>query len=277
VWTIAAITFKEAYRRRILPVTVLAAVLYLSLLGFAVRMLSRQFELTMDPFKEVVFSQIFTMGLYFGSFIVSFLAVFAAVGTVSSEIENGTMLAVVPRPIRRWEIVLGKFVGFGTLLVAYAAGLFLALTVVIERIGGVDLPSQGAALVLFCFQPVILLAVTLCGTTFLSTMANGVVALALYAVTVVGGMIEQIGYLVQSTSLQITGIITSLIMPVDAIYRKTVYVLMTSQSENPLRAVMEMGPFGAQAEPSVWMLVYAGLYTAGALGLAMYLFSRRDI
>lgn len=74
-----------------------------------------------------------------------------------------------------------------------------------------------------------------------------------------------------------TGIISSLIMPVDSLYRKIVCVLLASTAANPVQAMSQMGPFGARAEPSVWMLVYTMVYLLGALALAVRVFSRRDI
>ncbi|MDI6907689.1 MAG: hypothetical protein QMC81_09460, partial [Thermoanaerobacterales bacterium] len=74
------------------------------------------------------------------------------------------------------------------------------------------------------------------------------------------------------------GILTSLIMPVDALYRKVIYLLLGSADvRNPFAAAAQMGPFGAQVEPSVWMLVYTALYLVGALGAAAWVFTRRDI
>lgn len=279
MWAIAAVTMREALRRRILPVTVLAAVVFLGLYGLAVRFITREMAAHPDPLAQaVVYPQLFSLGLYFGSFIVSFLAIFAAVGTVSGEIENGTMLAVVPRPVRRTSIILGKYVGFGLMLAAYAALLFLALVAIIRGLTGYDLGAPAGPLALFCLQPLILLAVTLLGTTFLSTMANGVVMLALWAVSTVGGMIEQIGWMIGSESLKNTGIVASLIMPVDAVYRKVIYLLLgSSGAHNPLAAVAQMGPFGARAEPSLWMMVHTVSYLVAAVVAAAWVFARRDI
>lgn len=279
MWAIAAVTMREALRRRILPVTVLAAVVFLGLYGLAVRFITREMAAHPEPLVQaVIYPQLFSLGLYFGSFIVSFLAIFAAVGTVSGEIENGTMLAIAPRPVRRSSIILGKFAGFGLMLTAYAALLFLALVAIIRGLTGYDLGAPAGPLALFCLQPLVLLAVTLLGTTFLSTMANGVVMLALWAVSTVGGMIEQIGWMMDSASLKATGIITSLIMPVDAIYRKVVCLLLgSSGAQNPLAAAAQMGPFGAQAEPSLWMTVYTLLYLVAAVLAAARVFARRDI
>jgi hypothetical protein len=97
----------------------------------------------------------------------------------------------------------------------------------------------------------------------------------LYAVGVVGGMLEQIGHLAQSQVLVNIGIASSLVMPADAIYRKIVYALLSAPGVS--FSSLMMGPFGSASEPSVWMLVYTGLYVLFFLSMAMRIFARRDI
>ena len=49
------------------------------------------------------------MGMYVAGFIIAFLSIFASVGAISSEIEQGSYLAVVSKPIHRFEMVLGRW------------------------------------------------------------------------------------------------------------------------------------------------------------------------
>jgi hypothetical protein len=97
----------------------------------------------------------------------------------------------------------------------------------------------------------------------------------LYAAGVVGGMLEQIGTLANSQVLVNIGIVSSLVMPADSIYRKIVYTLLSAPGMS--FSSLMMGPFGSGTEPSVWMLVYTGLYILGFLLLAVKIFSGRDI
>ncbi|MFZ5634117.1 MAG: hypothetical protein ACOY40_14840 [Bacillota bacterium] len=76
--------------------------------------------------------------------------------------------------------------------------------------------------------------------------------------------------------LKNAGIVSSLIMPADALYRKIVHVLLQPAGK-PLIALQQMGPFGSLAEPSLWMTVYTLAYVAAAALLAVYAFVRKDI
>jgi Cu-processing system permease protein len=140
---------------------------------------------------------------------------------------------------------------------------------------GVRVPMDIRVLVLFAFHPLVLLSVTMLGTTGLSTIANAVMVFMLYALSVMGGVLEQIGYYLRNDSLIDSGILASLLMPADSLYRKMVHYLLPG-AESGLAAGF-LGPFGSLGEPSVWMMVYAVLYVAMFLGLAVKSFSKRDI
>src|SRR5205807_4075873 len=74
---------------------------------------------------------IVTLGLTAISVIGLLIAVFIGVGLVSKEMDKRTLYALLAKPVRRWEFLLGKFGGLVlTLAVNTAAmgvGLFLAL------------------------------------------------------------------------------------------------------------------------------------------------------
>jgi len=275
--TMMGITFREGLNRKVLLISLVLAVIFLGLYGTGVHYAAKSFNEHPNPMlAAVIYPQLLSFGLYFGGFIVSFLAIFSAVGAISSEIETGIIQAVITKPIRRRDYVLGKFLGLGLFLALYAALFFAFIAMIINIKTGLVLDGQWRALGLFALQPVVLLAVTLFGSVVLPTIANGVVMFMLYAVAVIGGMVEQIGWLISNTGLQQAGIVTSLIMPVDSLYRKIVHLLM-SPTANPINALQQMGPFGSMAEPSVWMVVYALLYVVFFTGLAAYAFGRKDI
>ncbi|HWQ71091.1 MAG TPA: ABC transporter permease subunit [Desulfitobacteriaceae bacterium] len=272
--TIIKITLLEIVRRRILLVTILLAIAFLAVFGIGVHYGYRETGFP-DQLKTLIPAQFLILGLFFGSFIISFLAIMAAVGAISTEIENGTMHAIVPRPIRRSEIVLGKFLGYGLALAIFAAVFYIAVLLLINFQTGVWVPIRVKAIALYALQPLILLTITMFGTTFLPTLANGIAIFIIYALGILGGMMEQIGYLLNSKIIIKVGIISSLIMPADTVYRKIVY-LLTSVADINFSTYL-LGPFGSGSEPSVWMLVYIFMYICLFLFLAIKIFSKRNI
>jgi Cu-processing system permease protein len=135
VGVVAWNTFREAVRDRVLYNLVFFALL---MMGAAV--LVGQISIGIE---EIV---IISLGLSAISVIGLLMAVFIGVGLVSKEMDKRTLYALLAKPVRRWEFLLGKFGGLLLTLTvntaAMAAGLFAALYYVkhpLERADGVAL------------------------------------------------------------------------------------------------------------------------------------------
>jgi ABC-type transport system involved in multi-copper enzyme maturation permease subunit len=63
----------------------------------------------------------------------SLLAAWSAADSVASEMKSGSILAVMARPVRRWEFLLGKYFGVMMLMVIYVLFMF-AVSNVLARI-----------------------------------------------------------------------------------------------------------------------------------------------
>lgn len=113
-------TFREAVRDR-----VLYNLVFFALVMIAASILVGQISIGIE---EMV---IVTLGLSAISVIGLLIAVFIGVGLVSKEMDKRTLYALLAKPVRRWEFLLGKFVGLVLTLAlntaAMAAGLFVAL------------------------------------------------------------------------------------------------------------------------------------------------------
>ncbi|AFM40169.1 hypothetical protein Desaci_1132 [Desulfosporosinus acidiphilus SJ4] len=273
--TILRLTLKEVVRRRILHVTILLSILFLALFGTGVHYAFQNMSAEGSALRAMIIPQFLSLGLFFGSFLISFLAIMSSVGSVSLEIENGIILAIIPRPIRRAEILLGKFLGYAVLLMSFAVIFYVTVIVILQQTTGLSVVLRPGTVFLYACQPLVLLALTLYGTTFLSTLANGIVVFMLYMLGVMGGMIEQIGFMLKNQTLLQMGIISSLIMPADSLYRKIVSSVLSAAGIN--FSTFFLGPFGSSSEPSNNMLIYTALYIIGFLALAIRRFSKRDI
>ena len=173
--TIARLTFKEVLRKRIFLIVMLLTLAFLILYGlanhYAVAEVNRSGR---SMFKLFIYPQILILGLYFSSFIVALLTVFSGVGAVSGDIESGVLHAIVPKPIKRSQLILGKYLGKGLIISIYAAGFLLAITGVDYYLTGYQAANILPALGLYILGPLVLLALSILGSTKLSTLANGV-------------------------------------------------------------------------------------------------------
>jgi hypothetical protein len=142
----------------------------------------------------------------------------------------------------------------------------------IRLIAGHWPPNVAGALGLMWLEMLLLLSVTFRAGASLATLATGVVAFGLHVLAFLGGWVEEIGSLAQSPMAVNIGVVVSLVIPSESLWRRA-----ASDLQGPLIGGIGRSPFTAGSVPSEWMVFYAGLYLAVALALALRAFSRRDL
>ncbi|MDA8335359.1 MAG: hypothetical protein M0Z41_10290 [Peptococcaceae bacterium] len=276
--TIVLLSIRETFRKKIFVLAVVFAVVYGVLFGLGLHAVAGATSSPMQKLvKSLIMSRLLSVGLYFGGLLTGFLSIITCAGSISADIESGIMHSVLARPVRRAHVVLGRFAGLAVVLVAFAAFLFLEIAFVVKYIAGFSPSGLVPALLIFPLQPLVLASLAIWGSTVMNTVANGVVVFMLYLLAIVGGMVEQFGALLGSSNMVNTGIVTSLVLPADVIYRKVAAIILGSGgpvADNPLG---NLGPFGSRSEPSVWMMVYVFLYIGFMLFRAVRSFGRRDV
>jgi Cu-processing system permease protein len=278
---VSGLTFREAWRRRIVMAALVMAAGFLGLYGTGMHFAAAGMasgggvDAANEIMRRTAAAQMLSLGLFPTSFIIALTAVFASVSAISGDLDSGALYGVLARPVRRWEIVVGKAIGLSTMLALFSAAVIGTLVWLAKWQMGTPLRDVPGALGLFLLEPVILVAIAVLGSSRLPTLANGVLCTAAYGIGFIGGVIEQIGAVIQNGTMQNLGIISSLLMPVDAIHRKAVSLLLPGGALLD-EAVSAMGG-SAKATPSVWMVVYAVGYVLVALALAARVFARRDL
>ena len=137
---------------------------------------------------------------------------------------------------------------------------------------GATVQHLWSGLGLVWLESIVLLNVTLlCGTVF-STLASGVIVLGMHGVAFLGGWIEQIGAFTHSQGAVNVGIVASILMPSESLWRRAAF-----EMQSPLMGVLNMSPFSTLSAPSRMMVAYAVVYLLVALGLAVRRFRLRDL
>ena len=276
VWIITKLTVREAQRRRLIWVALGLGVVFVALYAIGFHFIWGEASQDMGGFSLIqsqVFTNFFlTAGLYVVNFLAVMMAVLTSVGTVSGEISSHTVQALATKPIKRWEILIGKWLGYAGMLAIFVLALGAGIVLVIWRTSGFLPAGWMVTLFYLVLESWIVLSVSLLGGTFLSTIANGVVAFMLYGMAFIGGWVEQLGSLLGSHAAVNVGIVTSLIMPCEAMWRRGSYLMQPSVIRG-----LPSNPFSTASAPSAAMVVYAALYMAAAVGAALWVFNRRDI
>ncbi len=288
---IAKLTFREALRRKALYGAIALTLAFLALYawgtGAAVRELNdeqarlgginrvaRQMGLDLRP---LAIGELLLAGLFAVHNIAGLLAIFMAASTIAQEVDQGTLQAVLAKPVARWQIVLGKWLGGSAMLAVYVTITGLAATGIVYWRAGYFPAQLALGLLLLVMHATLLYSVTLIGSAFAPAIATGIAMFIVYVVANVAGMVEQLGVATEIETMIRIGVIASIVIPSDALWKMGAFAV---QPPNPLPALgikLSVGPFGVLDPPSVWMGVYAVAYTALALALATAIFSRRDL
>ena len=273
--TIAWLTIHETQRRKILWIILLLTVGFLLIYGVGFYYIYRELEASSSGLTELemIPSALLTIGLYVTNFLIALMAIFMSVASISDEIESHTIDTLVTKPIRRSELVLGKWLGFAILLLGFILLLAGGIIIISYVIAGATVENLFAGITLIALQGLILLSLTIAGGTRLSTLANGAMAFMLYGIAFLGSWIEQIGALFENETAVDIGIITSLIMPTEILWKKAMALFQPRFANTPFVA----GPLSVSSQPSDLMVWYAFLFMLVLIGLALWSFSKRDL
>jgi ABC-2 type transport system permease protein len=275
ILTIAHLTLYEARRRKILAAGLIGGAAFLLVFGAGVFFANGELARNGSTFleRQAVFLLLTMAGLYAGNFLAALLAVLLPVDALSGEIDSGVMQTLAVKPVRRADIVLGKWIGYTIIAAGYLALLFFGVLAVVRVIAGhVPVhPARGLGLMLL--EVALLVTVTIAGGTRLGTVANGVLALGFYGLGFIGGWVEQIGALAGIQSAKTIGIAVSLLSPADALWRMASYHL-----QPPLvRQMMGEVPFAVASVPNALMVAWAAAYLVVTLAWALRSFARRTL
>ncbi len=274
ILVMAGITLREAARRKILWTALIAGALLLAIFAVALRLQVLEFQSrAMSPFlRYQVESGMLMVGLYTCDLLAVVMTILTSIDTLAGEISSGTIHAIATKPLARWQILAGKFLGFSGMIAAYVALTFSGTIAVAYWVTGV-LPEHaltGALLIIF--ECILALSVTFLLGTWFSTLTNGVLALALQGVAFMGGWLEQVSGFSQSVHIVSLGVASSLIMPGESLWRRAAYEMQT-----PLAGSLSFSPFANISIPSGAAVLYAGAYLVVASGIAIYHFHQRDL
>jgi ABC-type transport system involved in multi-copper enzyme maturation permease subunit len=273
---IARLTFREAGRRKILLAAFLLGLVYLVIYGLGFYYVDQDVNSSQFGPGILELNQIhnflFMAGLYVVNFLTVMMAVLTSVDTLSGEIASGTIHTLVSKPVQRWEIVFGKWLGFAGMLTLYLLLMAGGTIGLVYFISGYVAPNVLRGMGLLWTNAVLLLGVSLAGGAMLSTLANGVLVFGMFGIAFVGGWIEQIGSFIQNQTAVNVGIISSLLIPSEALWKRAAF-----EMQSPLVSALGFSPFTSASMPSTAMVLYGVVYAVLALLLAVIFFNRRDL
>ncbi|GAC1389920.1 MAG: hypothetical protein NVSMB31_06320 [Vulcanimicrobiaceae bacterium] len=279
---IASLVLREASRRRLLLTVALLTLGLVLLTGWGFHKLATLHDGHGHavPHVElmVASSVLIIMMAFMFSIILSVGAAFLGALSTGSEIENGTLLAIVPRPISRSEIMTGKWMGNAILLAAYATLIAGSEFLVVANTTGYIPPHPAIAIGYLIAQALLVLTVTMTLSVRLSAIAAGFVTIVLFGLAWMVGVAGVIGSALHNTALHQAALIVSLIIPTDGVWRAAVFALepvAMAAAASPGQGASN--PFVTAAAPTQAYLIWCLTWWIAVLLSGMLLFKRRDI
>jgi Cu-processing system permease protein len=270
---VARLTLYEAFRKRILMAVLIAGAGFLTLYGLGLHFMVRGEGNGMALIERRIFLNMLTLaGLFAANFLTIMTAVLLPVDTLSGEIASGVIQTVAVRPIRRRDIVLGKWLGHWTVMAAYFALLAGGVLTITALRSGFTPAKLEIGLPLILLEGTVLLTLSIAGGAKLSTVTNGMLAFGLFGLAFIGNLVEQIGTMAQNDAAREIGTVASLIMPSEALWQLAAYHMQPS-------IIRDLGnsPFSPVSVPSVAMVVWAVGYVLVVLTLGVRWFGKRAL
>ncbi len=259
ILAIARNTFRENIRDRILYNLILfALVMMLSSLVLG--------QLTVGYENKVIID----IGLTAISIFGTLIAIFIGTSLVYKEIERRTVYALLAKPLRRSDFILGKYIGLMLTLsvnvVIMAAGMVLTLM----WQGGADLTTclrLVPAVYLILLSLGLATALALLFSTFSTPALSALFAFFLWVIGHFGTDLLRFSELTESR-------------PLHWLCKVLYYVLPNFSNFGIIGSanVIQSAAHSQPVDPAAifWVTVYGCLYSAALVSLAILLFSRRD-
>jgi Cu-processing system permease protein len=277
---VARYAMQECVRRRVIPVVLVLTVLFLALYTLGAEVAFREVDdfAGEDPLDEQVLtgSTLFGLAMFTTLFLGAVLAAFLTLGAVRGDAERGLLQPLVVRPVGRTSLLLGRFGGAAVVCAAYVAAVYTASLLITGITGGwwpdsPVLPGLGLVVAVL-----VIAALSLLGSVFLSATANGIAVLMLFGGGLAAGLLGQIGDALSVDTLETVAQVSAWLLPFEALYQDGLEAL-TEDVRGVTGVVVRLGPFGGAQEggPLLWV------WTLGYLGLvgfaARAAFARRDL
>ncbi len=284
VLVFARLTVQESSRRRLLLALVILTLLVVgfSAWGFHKITTVTRSDGSLLPRDQVslITSQLLIVITFMYSGVLALSAAVVAGPLISSEVESGLLLSMLARPVRRSEVVIGKWLGLAILVFIYAAGSAALELTAVNWATGYEPPHPIELVLYVAAEGLALLSLGLVLSTRLSGITGGVIALVAWLMAWIAGVVGDIGTGLQNSALQNVGTISHLLLPTDGLWRGAVYAMEPDVILTALRAAGTAGranPFSAVDPPPTaflaWVVVWFGLM----LTLSVWSFRTREI
>jgi ABC-type transport system involved in multi-copper enzyme maturation permease subunit len=281
--TIAVLGLQEALRRRVFVVVAILTVAFLTLYALGLYQAYQEVgtEGEEGPIEGVeieIVAGATLLGLsMFGTlFLGTILAVFLTLGAVRGDADRGVLQPLLVRPVSRRDVLIARLLSAAVVCGVYVAVVFLACTIITWAISGWWPDRVVTPAVQLAAAVTILSALSLAGSVFLASTANGIAVFMLFGAGLVAGLLGQIGEALASQTLQDVAKAASWLLPFEALYQAALGAI-TTDTLGFTRLAIDLGPFGGAESFGPLLWPWAAVYLVLVCTAALRGFARRDL
>ncbi len=280
---IARLTIRELVRRRVVWVLAALSIVSVALVGWGLERLVTLARA--DGVEEIEIrigvSQVLILIAFMFSFVLAMTAAFVGAPAIGGDLESGVALAILARPIRRAEVLVGRWIGSACVVVAYTVLSGLLAIVVAYAISGYGPPEPFLAVAFLAGQALVLLTLTLALGSILPSIAAGAIAVVAFGLGWMAGVMAGVAAFLGVELLGRVAEVSHWILPSDGLWRGVVYglepPLVVMLAAGQASDIAEANPFYASSPPAVAFVVWSIVWIGLVLGLAAWWFERRDL
>ena len=281
--TIAALTVRELFRRRVVYVLAALTILSVVLVGWG---LDRLVDLARDNGSgeleiQIGVSQVLILIAFMFSFVLAMTAAFVGAPAVGGDLESGVAYAILARPLRRAELIVGRWLGSAVVVVAYTIASGLLAIGVAVLVSGYGPPEPLLAVVFLSGEVLVLLTLTLALGSVLPAIAAGAIAVVGFGLGWMAGVLAGVAAALGVEGLRGVAEASRWILPTDGLWRGVIYglepplVVLIAAGRAP--ALANANPFYATEPPAPLFVIWSIVWMALVLGAATWWFERRDL
>jgi len=282
VATIVGYTLRESLRRRVFLVVLILTMAFLGLYALGTRQAFKDVEdfaggvtAGLDA-TTLAGATLFGLSMFGTLFLGAVLAIFLTLGVVRGDAERGLLQPLVVRPVGRATFLLSRLLAASVVCAVYVCLVYTATLLITHWIGGWWPDRVVTPALALAGGVVIVAALSLLGSVFLSATANGIAVFMAFGAGLVAGLLGQIGEALNSHTLERVATISSWLLPFEALYQDGLNAI-SADSFGLTKVALQLGPFGGAQAGGALLWPYAFAYLAALVGLALLGFARRDL
>jgi Cu-processing system permease protein len=280
ILVIAGHALRESFRRRVFVVVVALTLAFGVLYAWGASELFKDVngfgnnEFGLDA-KTLAGATLLGLAMFGTLFLGAVLAVFLTLSAVRGDGETGLLQPLIVRPLGRNQYLAGRFLAAAAVAFTYV-GVVYAGAVIITGVTGDWWPDRPVAAGLrLALAMVVVAGLSLLGSIFLSSIANGIGVLMIFGAGLLAGLLGSIGDALNSNTLQSIANTASWVLPFEALYRDALRLLV-QDIPGVTGAVVQLGPLGGSHDAGGFLLPWVVIYLVLVGLLAAFSFSRRD-